>query len=72
MHHALNNTFLTHTLTHTRKYTEMSGQDEGVNHSEKHGHESVKSSQKRPAETPDAAHNPEVVGSNPSPATTKD
>ena len=62
---------LTQTLTQMRKELESSGENGDSNRSAKAGPKRDKRSRKVTAELRDAAHNPEVVGSNPSPATTK-
>ena len=52
-----------------RKELESSGENGDSNRSAKAGPKRDKRSRKVTAELRDAAHNPEVVGSNPSPAT---
>ena len=60
---------MTQTLTQMRKELESSGENGDSNRSAKAGPKRDKRSRKVTAELRDAAHNPEVVGSNPSPAT---
>ena len=61
--------YLTQTLTQMRKGTERSGENGDSNRSVKAGHKRAKWGKKVTIKLWDAAHNPEVVGSNPSPAT---
>ena len=62
---------MTQTLTQMRKGLERSGEYCDFNRSAKAGLKRGKWGGKVTTEGRDAAHNPEVVGSNPSPATTK-
>ena len=62
---------LTQTVTQTRKRAESSGEDTGSDRSGKAGQKRDKRRQNGLTNSTTAAHNPEVVGSNPSPATTK-
>ena len=63
--------YLTQTLTQMRKEPERGGENGDSNRSANTGHKRAKWGRKVTTEGRDAAHNPEVVGSNPSPATTK-
>ena len=54
-----------------RKEVERRREDGNLNRSAKAGHKRAKWGGKVTTEARDAAHNPEVVGSNPSPATAK-
>ena len=63
--------YLTQTLTQMRKELERSGENGDSNRSVKAGHKRAKWSRKVTTKLWDAAHNRSVVGSNPSPATTK-
>ena len=63
--------YLTQTLTQMRKEFERSEENGDSNRSAKAGHKRAKWGGKVTTELRDAAHNPEVVGSNPSPATAK-
>ena len=62
---------LTQTVTQMRKRTESIGKNAGSERSGKSGRERDKRSRNGLTNSATAAHNPEVVGSNPSPATTK-
>ena len=60
---------LTQTVTQTRKRAESSGEDTGSERSGKAGRKRDKRRQNGLTNSTTTAHNPEVVGSNPSPAT---
>ena len=60
---------LTQTVTQTRKAVESTGENAGTDHSGKAGRKRDKRRQNGLTNSTTTAHNPEVVGSNPSPAT---